>query len=957
MSKIARKLGVAVIGLVTIMGVSLPAAAQTSADLQAQITALLAQISALQAQLSGSTTPASTTTYNFTRDLTLGSTGEDVRALQQYLNSAGYTVASTGAGSVGNESAYFGALTQAALSNFQAANGVSPTAGYFGPITRAKIASLTPTTPVTPVTPVSAPLTVSLASDNPASANVQKGSANNPVLKLVFTGGSTATTVTGLTLQSYGTVTATGATDVSAVKLYDENGVQLGNTRTQAGNQVIFVMVPALTVPANGSRTVTVTADIASTTTNVMAVVRYGLASATAISGGATFTGNYPVIGNSYTIVPAGQLGALTVSQFGIVPKTTVKIGETNIILARLNVSAGSNENVAVNQVTVTNTGTLSDSDISNLRIVNSGTTTVVAGPATMSNNKVTFNFSSPVTVTKGSSLNFDLIGDIANGNTHVAQFYTADAVARGITSGVNVTASGTVGSTGVTIGNETVTTSMSANHPQGTNAMMVSSTARSTLAAFDVRSNGGDVIFNQFVVSFDAAANLDGTHYLSSVGLYDGDSLISDLQTVNTDVTSGGTNGQATFALNWTVPANTTKTLYVKGVTNTMAVSTSATVITALVSYSGYGLSSGAVVSGTPATPTTAVTVYESGTVTVSADSVMTPYEQGVLAPSINVTLGALKVQAQREDMRLQNLVLTPSATGKVSQITLYAEDGVTPLSNPVSEAGGVFTFSPSTGYINNIVFTKGVSKTILIKGNPTATQAGFTLTIADLANSLDFIGQQSSIEFDTATPWTGDFAFALSTPNKGTFNLHPEILTITKSSTSPSGSVSRGTFQTYASWDVVNNSATLQNLRITKIKFTSKSGLSTGLDDAADEVLFRVTDENGTVVFTGDATHDTLTKASGTIAFNADAYTEYLTVVPGETKKMNLQISTLDTSKWLSSQGMQWSIEAVGDVTVEDFVANGGAADGTLEGYVGYGAGQWTIPAIANTTPVVLP
>ena len=79
------------------------------------------------------------TTYYFTRDLTLTSTGEDVRQLQIFLNASGYTVANTGAGSPGSETTYFGTLTRAALARYQAANGISPAVGYFGPITRAHI--------------------------------------------------------------------------------------------------------------------------------------------------------------------------------------------------------------------------------------------------------------------------------------------------------------------------------------------------------------------------------------------------------------------------------------------------------------------------------------------------------------------------------------------------------------------------------------------------------------------------------------------------------------------------------------------------------------------------------------------------------------------------------------------------------------------------------------------------
>lgn len=80
-------------------------------------------------------------TYQFTRDLYIGITGEDVRELQKYLNRNGFIVAASGNGSIGHESDYFGPATQKALIAFQVAKGIKPPSGYFGPITRSFIAS------------------------------------------------------------------------------------------------------------------------------------------------------------------------------------------------------------------------------------------------------------------------------------------------------------------------------------------------------------------------------------------------------------------------------------------------------------------------------------------------------------------------------------------------------------------------------------------------------------------------------------------------------------------------------------------------------------------------------------------------------------------------------------------------------------------------------------------------
>lgn len=75
----------------------------------------------------------------FTKDLELGDTDADVRALQIFLNTNGFVVAKSGAGSPGNESTYFGVRTKTALAAFQKTKGIIPAAGYFGPKTRAAV--------------------------------------------------------------------------------------------------------------------------------------------------------------------------------------------------------------------------------------------------------------------------------------------------------------------------------------------------------------------------------------------------------------------------------------------------------------------------------------------------------------------------------------------------------------------------------------------------------------------------------------------------------------------------------------------------------------------------------------------------------------------------------------------------------------------------------------------------
>ena len=132
MAKIA---GLAVGMSLALGAVATPAGAQTIADLQAQINALLAQLAALQG---GSTT--TTTACSFTRSLTMGASGADVTCLQQYLQGTGHFTFSGGA------TGYFGSITKSAVAAWQAANGVSPAVGYFGPVSQARYSAVAGTT-------------------------------------------------------------------------------------------------------------------------------------------------------------------------------------------------------------------------------------------------------------------------------------------------------------------------------------------------------------------------------------------------------------------------------------------------------------------------------------------------------------------------------------------------------------------------------------------------------------------------------------------------------------------------------------------------------------------------------------------------------------------------------------------------------------------------------------------
>lgn len=82
--------------------------------------------------------------YQFNKNLTVGARGADVTALQEFL-------------SVTPVTGYFGPKTKAAVASYQRTNNISPAAGFFGPMTRASVnnsGTVTPTNPTTPTSPV-----------------------------------------------------------------------------------------------------------------------------------------------------------------------------------------------------------------------------------------------------------------------------------------------------------------------------------------------------------------------------------------------------------------------------------------------------------------------------------------------------------------------------------------------------------------------------------------------------------------------------------------------------------------------------------------------------------------------------------------------------------------------------------------------------------------------------------
>jgi peptidoglycan hydrolase-like protein with peptidoglycan-binding domain len=169
----------------------------------------------------------------FNTNLTVGSRGADVTALQNWLIGKGFSIA---AGATG----YFGGQTKAAVAAYQKANGISPAVGYFGPLTRASVNAGGGSTGSTGGS------TTGISGTNEGSINIEKESSG--LVSTLYEGDSKAK-VLGVRIEakdsdvnfsrirvSLGNTTDTYNKQVSRVYLIDDSGNVLASKDLNTAN-------------------------------------------------------------------------------------------------------------------------------------------------------------------------------------------------------------------------------------------------------------------------------------------------------------------------------------------------------------------------------------------------------------------------------------------------------------------------------------------------------------------------------------------------------------------------------------------------------------------------------------------------------------------------------------------------------------------------------------------------
>ncbi|MDO8514633.1 MAG: peptidoglycan-binding domain-containing protein [bacterium] len=395
-----------------------PAKADVISDLQAQIQSLLAQISALQGG-TGSQQVGGLSCNTFTRSHQQGDSGGEVMWIQQFLNSVdGTQVATTGAGSPGNETSFFGGLTRAAVSKFQQKYGITPTAGYWGPISRAKANALCAEAPApgpgpgpTPG-PVTGNLNVA-AGAQPANSLAPTSAMRVPFTTFTLTNGSnTVVTVTGVVVQRTGL--SNDAVFAGLVLIDANTNVQIGVQRTLNSNHQATVG-DTISLNPGETRTLTVAGNMATSLTSYAGQI-VGI-SVVGINTTATVSGSLPITGAQQTVNSTLTIGTVSTSTSSYNPGGTSSknIGDTNIKFSGLRFTAPSSEDVKLYSIRWRQVGTVSSADLANVMTYIDGT----AYPTSVSSDGKYYTtvFAGGILVTKGNSLDTYIQGDIIGTN------------------------------------------------------------------------------------------------------------------------------------------------------------------------------------------------------------------------------------------------------------------------------------------------------------------------------------------------------------------------------------------------------------------------------------------------------------------------------------------------------------------------------------------------------------
>jgi Putative peptidoglycan binding domain len=662
--------------------------------------------------VSMTTVSAANCSYVFSKTLKKGSTGAEVMNLQKVLNmNAATTIAASGSGSAGNETMTFGSATHAAVVKFQAANGVTPTSGLVGPLTRNKLnAMCTGTGTTTTGTTTTATGPVSVANGASVNSTLIAGQTGAILGNFTFSGNGTVSNVelmrTGVSNNS----------TLTNVYLYD-GATRLTDAASVSSDGTIRFNNVNLAVA--GSKSVSVRADIAGGTSGQTVGVMFS--KMTPVGGSqATVSG---VMANNQTIATiSGGAAINTIAVVGTGTSVDAGIVSKKVWENSFQVSGRS---VNFKGITFKYVGSAPTDALTNIALY---VDAVKVGSGSINGDKVVFDMASAPKSLQVGSHSIDLRADIVKGATRTFEFRvenSADVMFEDSQlSGVNVSANLVNFLNPWTIGGGKVTLNQ---EPSFTDSKLTIGKNAATLGKWKINAYGEDVKIE--TVTITAAANTLGVTTagtgaaLSNATLYVNGSAVGSTQTL-----TGTTATTFTLGSSLIVPAGQTAVLEFRADLRTLAgVAYDAGGITLNAQVTqARGQSSQNAVSPLPGASASKSLSMSTGVVTVAKTGGFTA--QTVSPNSTTaIKIGSFTVQAaDTEDLRVTGMdVLLAFAGGTpVIAATDFSNLTITSGQQTIAIPGTTNTFSM------DVVIPKGSSKTFEVMSNIGSAPSGGAVT-----------------------------------------------------------------------------------------------------------------------------------------------------------------------------------------------------------------------------------
>lgn len=659
--------------------------------------------------------------YTFTQNMSLGKTSSEVLQLQKTLNAMGFTVSTTGVGSAGMETNYFGAKTKAAAIKFQAANNIIQTGNVYA-LTRAALNAkcgsvvVPPTGTTSPST--SGSVSVALAAAQPNNVLVA-GSARAKIADLVFSGNGS---VVGVKLAR------TGVSDnntLTNVYLYDAaTGARLTDAASVLTDGTVNFNNAYGLFTVAGSKTVSVMADIAGATSGQsvgVSLTGYTVSGASAAM----------VSGVNGPVLPVGSASLATANFGSVTPSnTSINAGTTGATVWSSALNVGTRA-VNLSAVTFKMVGSAPVDSLANVKLYVDGVQFANA-TAFSANGYVTFYSATPLSLTTGSHT-FDVRADIVKGSSR--SFYLAIenpgdiAVQDSQIAGANISVKNASLATFSNLYAGTITISggsltISQNSAL-TSTTLVGGSTNQTLGSFKFYGYGEDVKVQQLTVKVASSSAVSPTTTkLNNVTVYvNGGAVSSGLQATL------GNEYTINLGSNLIVPAGNSVIVEVKGdlINENNANITSGSFVASIVSATS--LAQGQYSYNTISVPnaTGQTMTVNSGNVSYGATSGFTAAniaknQTGVKIASFSLQAGS----AEAINVTNFNVILGGTATPAVDYTNLKITDG----SQTIVPVAGTNNFS-----VNYDV------------------AAGSTKTIEVWADTLEIANGESIIASSTVT------------------------------------------------------------------------------------------------------------------------------------------------------------------------------------------------------------